>query len=71
MGDEGFEALVEGGEIRMSCYGVEGGVIAVIALILPDVDLQDALLVNGLVGITWSKHTKCVTVAYFCPPAPD
>ena len=37
MGDEGFELGVEGREIRMGGNGVEGGVVAVIALVFPDV----------------------------------
>ena len=38
VGDEGFELGVEGGKVRVGGDGVEGGVIAVVALVFPDVD---------------------------------
>lgn len=41
MGYEGFEFAVEGGEVGVGGDGVEGGVVAVVALVFPDVDLDD------------------------------
>ena len=38
MGDEGFEAAVEGGEVGVGGDAVEGGVVAVVALVFPYVD---------------------------------
>ena len=43
--DEGFEMSVEGREVRVGCYGVEGGVVALVALVLPDVNYGLALAV--------------------------
>ena len=37
--DEGLEMFVECREFWVGCDGVEGGVVALIALVLPDVDL--------------------------------
>ena len=36
--DEGFERPVKGGKVGMRGNGVEGGVVALVALVLPDVD---------------------------------
>lgn len=48
--DERFESLVEGGEVRMVGDGVEGGVVAAVALVFPDVDFGgQQRLVGGLV----------------------
>lgn len=38
MGYKRFELPVEGWEVRMGGDGVEGGMVALVALILPDVD---------------------------------
>lgn len=39
-GYEGFKRFVEGGEVRMAGDGVEGGMVAVVALVFPDVDFD-------------------------------
>ena len=39
-GDEGFKLAVESGEVRVTGDGVEGGVVAVITLVFPDVDFD-------------------------------
>jgi hypothetical protein len=36
--DEGFEMFVEGGEFGVIGDAVEGGMVAVVALVFPDVD---------------------------------
>ena len=39
VGDEGFELFVKGREIGVRGDAVEGGVVAVVALVLPYMDL--------------------------------
>ena len=36
--DEGLEVGVEGGEFRVGCDGVEGGMVALVALVFPDMN---------------------------------
>jgi hypothetical protein len=47
--NEGFEFLVEGGEIGVVVDGVEGIVVAVITLVFPDVDYGPTVSINAIV----------------------
>ena len=65
--------MVKGGEVRVVLDGVEGGVVALVALVFP---YMDCWVVSFETGHTLRKgwqeaRTKGITVAHFSPPTPD
>ena len=77
-GYEGFELLFEGGVVWVGGDGMKGGVVAMVALVFPDVDCGAGW--GGLVGDGYRKRggwkrggerrgTKCIAVTDFRPPA--
>jgi len=65
--DEGFEFLVEGGEVGVVVDGVKGVVVAMIALVFPDMDCGCQYQLRFEVGS--GGITKGIAVSDFGSPA--
>ena len=67
--DEGFEVLIEIWEVRMGGDAMKGGVVALISLVLPDMDFTKRPLALFLYEEDKGLHTKSITIPNLCSPA--